>query len=70
MTSSAGNETCTSLIHEGWDHLRSQRPLAAWASWQRALRIEPHSAAALRALSTLESAKDLPLAARDRKSVV
>ncbi len=64
MTSSAGNETSTSLIHEGWDHLRSQRPLAAWASWQRALRIQPDSAAALRALSTLESAKDLPLAAR------
>ena len=50
LTSAAGNETSTSLVHEGWDHLRSQRPLAAWASWQRALRVEPDSTAAPQAL--------------------
>ena len=31
------------LIHEGWNHLKSQRPLAAWGSWQRALRADPDS---------------------------
>ncbi len=64
LPSNEENESATSLVHEGWDHLRSQRPLAAWASWQRALRVDPESAAAQRALSALESAKDLPLAAR------
>jgi len=54
----------TALVHEGWHHLQSQRPLAAWGSWQRALRAEPDSAVANQALSTLESALDLPLAAR------
>jgi tetratricopeptide (TPR) repeat protein len=44
--------------------LQSQRPLAAWASWQRALRVDPESVAAAKALSTLESATELPLAAR------
>jgi tetratricopeptide (TPR) repeat protein len=53
-----------SLVHQGWDHLKSQRPLAAWASWQRALRIDPDSSAATQALATLESATELPLAAR------
>lgn len=52
------------LIHEGWDHLMRQRPLAAWASWQRALRIDPESRAAREALSSLEEAGDLPAAAR------
>ena len=61
---SAKSESSTSLVHEGWDHLRSQRPLAAWASWQRALRVDPDSTVAAQALSTLESATDLPLAAR------
>jgi len=54
----------TALVHEGWHHLRSQRPLAAWGSWQRALRADPDSTAANQALSTLASASDLPLAAR------
>ncbi len=52
------------LIHEGWDHLRAGRPLAAWASWQRALRREGGSTAAAQAMATLESAADLPAAAR------
>ena len=53
-----------SLVHQGWNHLQLQRPLAAWASWQRALRVEPDQAAARQALDLLESAKDLPAAAR------
>jgi tetratricopeptide (TPR) repeat protein len=52
------------LIHEGWDHLKHQRPLAAWASWRRALRIEPEQKAATHALHVLANAGDLPLAAR------
>ncbi len=58
------NDTTTALVHTGWDHLKSQRPLAAWASWQRALRIDPESKVALSALAKLESATELPLAAR------
>jgi tetratricopeptide (TPR) repeat protein len=42
----------------------SQRPLAAWGTWQRALRSAPESAAARQALEAMESAPDLPLAAR------
>jgi tetratricopeptide (TPR) repeat protein len=52
------------LVHEGWDHLRARRPLAAWGSWQRAVRLDPGLTAALQALATLESAADLPEAAR------
>lgn len=52
------------LIHEGWQHLQLQRPLAAWASWQRALRVDPENAAAIQALATLETAEELPAAAR------
>ena len=33
-------------VHRGWDQLRLQRPLAAWAAWQRALRIKPRDPAA------------------------
>jgi tetratricopeptide (TPR) repeat protein len=51
-------------VHEGWNQLQCQRPLAAWANWQRALRADPGCAAARQALATLESAADLPLAAR------
>ena len=39
-------------------------PLAAWGSWQRVLRVDPDSRAAQQALTTLESAADVPLAAR------
>lgn len=52
------------MVHEGWNHLQLQRPLAAWAAWQRALRIIPEFPQAREALSCLESASDLPVAAR------
>jgi tetratricopeptide (TPR) repeat protein len=64
MSATTIGESATALVREGWDHLKSQRPLAAWASWQRALRVDPDSVVARQALSTLESAADLPLAAR------
>jgi len=64
VSSTLNSESSTALVHEGWHHLQSQRPLAAWGSWQRALRAEPNRAVANQALSTLESALDLPLAAR------
>jgi len=51
-------------VHRGWDHLRLQRPLAAWAAWQRALRLKPGDPAAGQALDLLASAADLPAAAR------
>jgi tetratricopeptide (TPR) repeat protein len=52
------------LVHQGWDHLKHQRPLAARGSWQQALRIEPDLKQALQAIAALEKANDLPLAAR------
>lgn len=64
MASTSATDPTLSLIHEGWNHLMSQRPLAAWGTWQRALRLDPDSAAARQALETLASAPDLPLAAR------
>ncbi len=51
-------------MREGWNHVMSHRPLAAWASWQRAIRVDPGSSAAAQALATLESARELPLVAR------
>ncbi|WP_422930547.1 tetratricopeptide repeat protein [Singulisphaera sp. PoT] len=53
-----------SLVHEGWSHLQLQRPLAAWASWQSALRVVPEFPAATSALNTLEQATELPATAR------
>src|SRR3982750_2779530 len=53
------------LVHQGWDHLKHQRPLAAWASWQRALRIKPGDPAATQALQILAAADELPAAARE-----
>lgn len=64
MATTGSTDETLALVHEGWNHLMSQRPLAAWATWQRALRIDPQSAAARQALQTLESAPDLPAAAR------
>ena len=64
MSSPPTENEALSLVHQGWNHLQLQRPLAAWASWQRALRVEPDQAAARQALDLLESAKDLPAAAR------
>ncbi len=52
------------LVHEGWGHLRLQRPLAAWASWQQALRVSPEDRAATEALALLDSADELPPIAR------
>lgn len=52
------------LVREGWSHLHAQRPLAAWSSWQRALRLDPNDAAALKAIKALETAEELPAAAR------
>ncbi len=62
--SSSDPDTALALIHQGWNHLQLQRPLAAWASWQRALRIEPGSRAAQQALAAWESAMELPAIAR------
>lgn len=59
-----GRPTTLALVHEGWSHLKLQRPLAAWASWQRALREDPSDPAARKALDRLESADELPAAAR------
>ena len=64
MSATSTQDATLALVHEGWNHLMSQRPLAAWGTWQRALRIDPESAAARQAIETLESAPDLPLAAR------
>lgn len=62
--SSEETDRALSLVHEGWNHLQLQRPLAAWASWQRALRLVPEFPQAKEALARLESASDLPVAAR------
>jgi hypothetical protein len=48
------------LVHQGWGYLRTQRPLAAWASWRRALRVKPEDPAATQALEILDAATDLP----------
>ncbi len=64
MSSNGKSELSTALVREGWDHLQFQRPLAAWASWQKALRVDPDSTVAEKALATLDSATDLPAAAR------
>ncbi len=52
------------LVHLGWDHLKHQRPLAAWACWRRALQVEPEYKAATHALHVLANAGDLPEAAK------
>jgi tetratricopeptide (TPR) repeat protein len=54
------------LIREGWEHLHQQSPLAAWGSWRKAIGLDPDSKAAQQALATLESAGELPAAARSR----
>jgi hypothetical protein len=64
MPASSSSSLSTALVHEGWSHLQSQRPLAAWGSWQRALAADPECTAANQGLAALESAADLPLAAR------
>jgi tetratricopeptide (TPR) repeat protein len=64
MTAMTEDQAALELVHEGWSHLQLQRPLAAWASWHRALRRAPAFPAATQALATLESALELPAAAR------
>ena len=54
----------TPLTPLGWNHLQLQRPLAAWACWQQALRIDPDDKAAKQALDALETLDELPAAAR------
>lgn len=52
-------------LHEGWDHLKAGRPLAARACWrQAALHGGDAATAATRAIATLDAAVDLPAAAR------
>ena len=63
-TSTSTHDETLALVHEGWNHLMSQRPLAAWGTWQRALRLDPDATAARQAIETLEAAPDIPLAAR------
>lgn len=57
------NDPALSLVHEGWNHLQSQRPLAAWSCWRRALLIDPEHAAASEALDLLKNSRELPAAA-------
>ena len=52
------------LVREGWVHLQAQRPLAAWASWRHALRVDPGQEAAAQALDRLAHAEELPASAR------
>jgi tetratricopeptide (TPR) repeat protein len=52
------------LVHEGWRHLQLERPLAAWASWRRALQHAPDDPAGTAALERLARSADLPHAAR------
>ncbi|RUL85539.1 tetratricopeptide repeat protein [Tautonia sociabilis] len=61
---SSSAELALALVHEGWRHVQLQRPLAAWASWQQALRLKPGDPAATEALDRLETADELPEAAR------
>ncbi|MDR3632806.1 MAG: tetratricopeptide repeat protein [Isosphaeraceae bacterium] len=62
--SSSDHATAQSLVEEGKEHYRLQRPLAAWASWRRALGFVPDFAPAVQALQGLERAQQLPAAAR------
>jgi len=51
-------------VMTGWNQLRLQRPLAAWACWSRVLRDNPNDSAAKQALEALLKAPHLPHAAR------
>ena len=48
MAATSTHEETHALVHEGWNHLMSQRPLAAWGTWQRAIRLDPDATAARR----------------------
>jgi tetratricopeptide (TPR) repeat protein len=62
--SSRDAEAALSLVHEGWRHMQLQRPMAAWASWQQAIRLKPGDRAATEALERLAIAEELPEVAR------
>src|SRR3954453_20992485 len=62
--SDPGRAPSLALVQQGWSQLQLQRPLAAWAAWQRALREEPDARAAVEALGHLEASTELPAAAR------
>jgi hypothetical protein len=62
-------EAAQRLVHEGWQFLRSERPLAARASWERAVGLDPGSKTASDALARLAAAENLPAAARMRRSL-
>ncbi len=64
MPDTAPTDPILALVHQGWDHLKLRRPVAAWASWQLALRLQPGQEAAAHALDVLAGAGDLPAAAR------
>ncbi len=64
MTEIREEKAPSALVQEGWGHLFLHRPLAAWACWQRAVRIDPGQTAALKALEGLSSATELPESAR------
>src|SRR5690349_20301664 len=64
MTAATDDRAALELVHQGWNHLQVHRPLAAWACWQRALGRAREFPAAKQALATLESAQELPGAAR------
>src|SRR5262245_49145073 len=64
MSSTSPEESALAMVQQGWDHLRAGRPLAARASWQRAMGLEGGSAAAAQAIERLEKSGDLPAAAR------
>src|SRR5579875_839121 len=64
MASASPEDSALAMVHEGWDHLRAGRPLAARASWRRATCSDGGSAAAAQALERLEKSGDLPAAAR------
>jgi tetratricopeptide (TPR) repeat protein len=64
MTTSPDDQAASALVREGWGHLRFHRPLAAWACWQRALRLWPGQPAAREALRQLADTPELPATAR------
>jgi hypothetical protein len=64
MSSPTDPDQTLALVRQGWSQLQRQQPLAAWASWHRALQIKPGDPAAQQALATLDTAAELPEAAR------
>jgi hypothetical protein len=64
MPAPTDDTTPLSWVLLGWEHLKAQRPIAAWAAWQQALTVDPDDSAALQALSRLESSPHLPHAAK------